>query len=141
MARKIAGIAVTDTAAVEQHISKIRGNATSWTFDANDIARIAEKAEKRLEQMHIAPTHRRGATATALSAGPGANAYKYAVNGSEIALHRAKDGWRLTGYGRHNVYPKSPERIEIQISRTQHKKCVETMLRAYRVTIVEKEAA
>lgn len=141
MGRKISEIAVMDTAAVEQRINEIRGTATSWTFNVADIARIAEKAEKRLEKMHIAPTHRRGAIAIARSAGPGANAYKYAVNGSEIALHRAKDGWRLVSYNRCNVYPRSPEKIDLRISREQHGKSIETMLRDFRTTIIEKDAA
>lgn len=100
MAKPVAGIAVADTATLESHLDKIRGDATSWTFSAADVSRIAKLAEQRLEKMFIAPTHRRGAVVTARSAGPAAASYKYSVIGSELTLRRAKDGWRMTDYER-----------------------------------------
>ncbi|MEH2480186.1 hypothetical protein V1282_003543 [Nitrobacteraceae bacterium AZCC 2146] len=144
MAKRIGGIAVTDIPAMKEYIDKIRGTATSWTYSAADVARIAEEAEARLSKLSLAPTHRRGAMATARSSGPSAGAYKYKVNGSKVRLCRTKDGWRLASYGRCYVYPRDAEKIDIQISPDQAEKSVETMRRQIRVTVVlpiEKAAA
>jgi hypothetical protein len=136
MAKSIAGIAVTDTAALDSHISKTCGKATSWTFSAADVSRIAELAEQRLEKMCLAQTHRRGAVVTARSAGPAAVSYGYSVIGSELKLRRVKDGWRMTDYERCQVYPRSAERIGVEITSEQADKSIGTMRRQLRVTLI-----
>jgi hypothetical protein len=144
MAKRNSGIAVTDTPAMEEYIDKIRGTAISWTYTVADVQRIAAIAEARLEQLFLAPTHRRGAVAMSCSPGPSAASYKYSVTGSKVVLIRSKDSWRLVTYDRCNVYPHAPERIDIQISSNQAEKSVETMRRQTRVTVValsEKAAA
>jgi hypothetical protein len=144
MAKRTGGIAVTDTDALNEHISGIRGAATSWTYSAADVQRIAVEVEARLSKLCLAPTHRNGAVATARSAGPSAAAYRYSVSGADVTLRRAKDGWRLVDYQRCDVYPRSVEKIDIHISPDQAEKSVETMRRQIRVTVVaqsEKAAA
>ena len=136
MTKRSNTIAVTDTDALNEHINNIRGNASTWTFGAADVQRIAEQAEKRLERMFLPPTHRRGVVVTARSPGPSAGAYKYSVTGSAITLRRAKDGWRLAGYERRYAYPRDAEKIDIQISPVQAAKSAEAMLRQTRVTVV-----
>jgi hypothetical protein len=141
MGRKMVGISVTDTTALENHINEIRGNARAWTYEATDIQRIAEDAESRLAKMHIFAKHRPGARVIAVSSGPEARSYRNAVNGSEIALFRAHDEWRLVSYDRCKVFPCRRERIDLQISGDQHKRSVRAMLRDARATIIEREAA
>ncbi|MGM4990513.1 hypothetical protein [Tardiphaga sp. 841_E9_N1_2] len=136
MAKRTDGIAVADTNALNEHISAIRGAATSWTYTVADVQRLAMEAEARLSKLFLAPTHRRGAVATARSAGPSAAAYRYSVSGADVTLRRAKDGWRLVNYQRCDVYPRSIEKIDIRISQDQAEKSVETMRRQNRVTVV-----
>ena len=141
MGRKMVGISVTDTAALENYIDEIRGNARTWTFEAADVRRIAEEAETRLAKMHVFAKYRPGARVVAVSAGPVAQAYRNHVNGSEIVLFRAYDEWRLVSYDRCKVFPCRREQIDLQISREQHDRSVQAMLRDARATVIEKEAA
>ena len=141
MGRKIFGISVTDTSALEKYIDEIRGSARTWTFEPSDIQRLAQDAESRLAKMHIFAKHRPGARVVAVSAGPIARAYRNHVNGSEISLLRGYNGWRLASYERCIVFPGRRETIDLRISRNQHNRSVQEMLRGTRATVIDQEAA
>lgn len=102
--------------AIEDELETVNGRSESFTItSARAVRDIADAAEKRLADAGVPVAQRVGAVVAYRPNGPSASAYKYAARTTRITLRRVKDGWRLVGVARSDVWPREPEVFTITI--------------------------
>lgn len=103
--------------ALEEAFTAVNGRAGSFTLCASDAIAAAIKAESTMAARGIPKVLRGGTCYTVSSAGPTANAYKYAAAGTSFTLRRdSKGAWALVEVVRTVVQPKQPAREYYTIS-------------------------
>lgn len=123
----------THAAAIDAELAAVNGKVTSFTLtEALEIIRIAETAEQRLD--NLATRSRAGVTASFVPAGPTASACSDGTISTEVLLERRAAGWYLIGVKRAKVYPRSGQRLVIEISRVQADQITRRALSTFRVT-------
>ena len=119
--------------AVQSALDEVNGTATSFTVRyANDVYRVALRAERYLQDNRVPESDRAGATVTFRPRGPQAGAYEYSAISTTVTLTRSGNGfWYLTDVTRAKVYPRAAERFIVTISDRTAARLIKRTLAAF----------
>ena len=107
LTKKPKALAVTEGNApkIQLLLDQLQAKSNASILDAEDILRIAEKAEFALEKAEICKRERAGAQYSESPDGPDCRAYKYTRLGTSINLMRRSRHWELVNAQRIKTYP------------------------------------
>lgn len=125
-------VAVTNRDALLEVTSSLTGK---WTHSTDQVADLADVAERRLDRICMPKGKRKGVIATHTIKGPAARAYGFAVNGSIVTLRRSNTGWRVIGFEPKHVFPQQGGRLRLQISPEQDAAAAAAMRDYYDIVV------
>jgi len=104
---------------IEARLARANGRAERHTFASYcEIENCAEMMEARLKKMGIPKSYRKGATASIMSGGAVASAYKWMRKATFIHLKRSAGGWNLFSVWPGEIY-SSGEKDSLGITPAQ----------------------
>lgn len=107
MIHKPLDIKIKNERLIENALSTVNGRAYTHTFCSfNEILRIAEIADKKMNDLGMVKTKSVGAQFLAESSGPVANAYDSTRIGTQVIIIRKRDCWALSHIERITLYPQ-----------------------------------
>lgn len=102
---------------MNEAFAEANGTARSFTLSAHDAWHRVREAERDLERRGVPQRDREGCEVWEQSAGPTANAYKYAAAGTRFGFRRdATGGWELIRVERISVSPKQRGRVWLRLT-------------------------
>lgn len=103
----------------KEAVSDANGALSKFVYTADEIVKLAIRAERRLDRSGLTKTKRAGIELTAQHAGPGAKAYRYSSSSRRVTIRRNTKGWVLVSLDETRVFPTQGERISYRASAAQ----------------------
>jgi hypothetical protein len=106
---------------LQKHLDAVNGKAKRYTIHTpDDVRRIAEDAEERLDKLGLPKVHRPGAMAEYTSGKYLSRKYRYPGIATRLVLIRGSKDWLLTQVERAEARPGDNARpLRLKISRDQ----------------------
>ena len=105
---------------LEELLNETQERCTTRILEVEDIKKLIEKIEKRLNDLGLAKTYRNGLT---VDCNPFLNefpqAYKYTPSGTYIILNYDKNNWRVLNAYRTNYKGKSEKALKFYFTDDQ----------------------
>jgi len=121
-------------------IEAVNGSATTWTFDAVQVRKLADEAEARLVKLGIPKSRRPRSFACASSASPAQKSYTYKVIGSYLEMRRTTSGWRLTRFERWPLSPCIKGGLVLKLPQEEYDAVVERYMRENRTSVLDESS-
>ena len=97
-------ITEANRAKINAMLDKLNGKATEHTASAENIFKLAETMEIRLDRFSIFKKNRAGAKASGMSGGNVPSAYKYSRIINDFTIERGSSDWFLIAVSKYSNY-------------------------------------
>ncbi|MBC8286846.1 MAG: hypothetical protein H8E42_05150 [Nitrospinae bacterium] len=126
-------INVNDAQKIGSTLDAVNGRSSAFAITTHEeVLKIADEAEKLLEQKEIPNLMRVGISVTFRPSGPESASYRYSVNSTELTLQRGVGGtWFLVCVQQIKIFPKQVRIFNISISREVERKIIEKALKSF----------
>ena len=128
-------LCIEEATAIEAALRAVNGRASThaWTL-LSEIERVANRAERELENLGIPKKDRAGAIFAAASGGELAKAYKYKASGTRVEITRRTSGWYLTDASPIIIFPGARGTTSwLRLTEKQDAKAIEVLRRNYAI--------
>lgn len=120
-------------ATLDKVIAEIEGRSQVNCLSFDKLLALAKKAETKLEELGIAKKDRAGAQFYYCPAGPTAKSYFSGQGATDCTLIRRSSAWYVSDIHRTKVYPLTPTRNKLSISKGQRELAIQNLDQQYLV--------